>query len=138
MKAAPIQAKFTHKEAQFLEQNEICRFATASKTGQLHIVPVSYVSHEGLVYVAPDYGTRKLRNLRENPNAAVLVDTNATRRAVMISGKAQLIEKGEEYRRIYKLFHSRLAWVRREPWKEGEAPFVMITPTFKTSWGLGK
>ncbi len=138
MKAAPIQAKFNHKETQFLEQSEICRFATASKTGQLHIVPVSYVSHEGLVYVATDYGTKKLRNLRENPNAAVLVDTNATRRAVMISGKAELIEKGAEYRRIYKLFHSRLAWVRRAPWKEGEAPFVKITLTFKTSWGLGK
>lgn len=138
MKAAPIQAKFTHKETEFLKQSEICRFATSSKTGQLHIVPVSYVSHEGLVYIVTDYGTKKLRNLRENPNGALLVDTNATRKAVMISGKAQLIEKGEEYRRIYKLFHSRLAWVRRAPWKEGEAPFVKITPTFKTSWGLGK
>ncbi len=129
---------FTKNEMGFLEQNELCRLATSSKTGELHIVPVSYVSHEGLIYVATDYGTRKLGNLRENPNAAVLVDTNATRKAVMISGKAELIEKGAEYRRIYKLFHSRLAWVRRAPWKEGEAPFVKITPTFKTSWGLGK
>lgn len=130
--------KFTSKEAEFLEQNETCRFATASKKGLLHIVPVSYVFHDGLVYVVTDYGTRKLRNLRENPNAAILMDANSTRRAVMASGPVQLIERGEEYRRIYKLFHSRLDWVRRSPWKEGEAPFVKITPSFKASWGLGK
>lgn len=128
--------KFTASEAKFLEQNELCRLATASKTGELHIVPVSYVWHEGAVYVVTDYGTRKLKNLRENDNAAVLVDTNSTRKAIMISGKTQLIEKGEEYRRIYKVFHSRLDWVKRDPWKEGEAPFVKITPSFKTGWGL--
>ena len=130
--------KFSEAEARFLEQNELCRLATASKKGELHIVPVSYVWHEGFVYVVTDYGTRKLRNLRENPNAAVLVDTDATRKVMMVSGTVQLIEKGEEYRRIYKVFHSRLNWVRRDPWKDGEAPFVKITPTFKTGWGLGK
>ena len=129
---------FTKNEMGFLEQNELCRLATSSKTGELHIVPVSYVFHDGLVYVVTDYGTRKLRNLRENSNGAVLIDANATRKAVLVSGRVQLIEKGEEYRRIYKLFHSKLAWVRRAPWKEGEAPFVKIAPTFKTSWGLGK
>ena len=130
--------KLADKEGRFLEQNEICRLATSSKNGELHIVPVSYIWHEETIYVVTDYGTRKLRNLRENPNAAILVDTNATRKAVLVSGKVQLVEKGEEYRRIYKLFHSKLDWVKRAPWIEGEAPFVKIAPTFKTSWGLGK
>lgn len=129
---------FSKNEMEFLKQNELCRLTTSSKTGELHIVPVSYVFHGGLVYVVTDYGTRKLRNLRENSSAAVLIDTNATRKALLVSGKVQLIEKGEDYLRIYKLFHSRLAWVRRAPWKEGEAPFVKITPTFRTGWGLGK
>ncbi len=130
--------KFKDREVKFLEQNEICRIATASKKNELHIVPVSYVWNDGFLYVVTDYGTRKLKNLRENPNAAVLVDTNATSKVIMVSGTVQLIEKGEEYRRIYKLFHSRLDWVKRDPWKEGEAPFVKIIPTFKASWGLGR
>jgi hypothetical protein len=67
-----------------------------------------------------------------------LVDANATRKVLLVSGKTRLIEKGEEYRRIYKLFHSRLDWVKRDPWKEGEAPFVEIKPSFKAGWGLGK
>ncbi len=129
---------FKDREVKFLEQNEICRIATASKKNELHIVPVSYVWNDGFLYVVTDYGTRKLKNLRENPNAAVLVDTNATSKVMMVSGRVQLIEKGEEYRRIYKLFHSRLGWVKRDPWKEGEAPFVKITPTFKASWGLSR
>jgi len=130
--------EFSGGEKRFLEENELCRLATASKKGEPHIVPVSYIFHDGLVYVVTDYGTRKLRNLHENPHAAILVDTNATRKLIMISGSVQLVEKGEEYRRLYKLFHSRLEWVKRDPWKEGEAPFVKITPSFKTSWGLGK
>ncbi len=129
---------FKDREVKFLEQNEMCRMATASKKNELHIVPVSYVWNDGFVYVVTDYGTRKLKNLRENPNAAVLVDASGTSKVITISGSVQLIEKGEEYHRIYKLFHSRLDWVKRDPWKEGEAPFVKITPTFKASWGLGR
>src|SRR5881409_1041900 len=82
-------------------------------------------------------GTRKLKNLRENPHAAVLVDSGGTQKLLLISGPVEIIEKGEEYRRLYRLFHSRLSWVKRDPWKEGEAPFIKITPGFKTGWGLG-
>ncbi len=102
-------------------------------------MPVSYIWSEGFVYVVTDYGTRKLKNLKENLHAAVLVDTGSyARKAVLISGRVELIEKGEEYQRIYKMFHSKLDWVKRAPWKEGEAPFVKITPMFKTGWGLGR
>ncbi len=130
--------ELTKRETGFLEENGICRFATASRKGEPHIVPVSYIWSEGHAYIVTDYKTRKLRNLRQNPNAALLVDTNGTQKLLMLSGPVEIIEKGEEYRRLYKLFHSKLAWVRRDPWKEGEAPFVKITPTFKAGWGLGK
>ncbi len=131
------KAKLSSKEVAFLESNEICRFATSSRKGEPHVVPVSYVWDGGYAYIVTDYGTRKLRNLRENPQAAALVDSGGTRRLLLISGPVEIIEKGEEYRRLYKLFYSKLDWVKRDPWKEGEAPFVKITPTFKTGWGLG-
>ena len=132
------QVKLSPKELKFLEANEMCRFATASKTGEPHVVPVSYVWQDNYAYIVTDYGTRKLRNLRENPQAAILIDTSGTQKLLLISGPVELIEKGEEYRRLYKLFHSKLGWVKRDPWKEGEAPFVKLTPTFKSGWGLGK
>ncbi len=116
----------------------MCRFGTASKKGEPHIVPVSYVWDNGNPVIVTDYKTRKLKNLRENPHAAILIDTNGTSKLLMISGPVEIIEKGEEYRRLYKLFHSKLDWVRRDPWKEGEAPFIKIKPAFKTGWGHGK
>jgi nitroimidazol reductase NimA-like FMN-containing flavoprotein (pyridoxamine 5'-phosphate oxidase superfamily) len=95
------------------------------------------VWHDGSPYIVTDYGTRKLKNLRENPHAAVLVDTAGTQKLLLVSGPVAIIEKGEEYRKLYKLFYSKLDWVKRDPWKEGEAPFVRINPTFKAGWGLG-
>ena len=130
--------KLTTNEADFLKSNEMCRFATASGKGEPHVVPVSYVWDEDHAYIVTDYGTRKLRNLKENPKAAILVDSGGTRKLLLISGPVEIIEKGEEYRRLYKLFYSKLDWVKRDPWKEGEAPFIKVKPTFKTGWGLGK
>ncbi len=138
MKPSTSEVKFTEKEIGFLEQNEMCRFASASKKGEPHIVPVSYVWQDSHAYIVTDYHTRKLKNLRENPHAALLVDTSGTQKLLLLSGPVEIIEKGEEYRRLYKLFHSKLDWVKRDPWKEGEAPFIKITPTFKTGWGLGR
>ena len=128
----------TRGEADFLQSNEMCRFSTSSGKGEPHVVPVSYVWDSDRAIIVTDYKTRKLKNLRENPHAAILVDTNATQKLLLLSGPVEIVEKGEEYKRLYKLFHSKLAWVRRDPWKEGEAPFVKITPTFKAGWGIGK
>ena len=114
----------------------MCRFATASKDGMPHVVPVSYIWDEGSAYIVTDYGTRKLKNLRENRKAAILVDSGGTRKLILVSGPVEIIEKGEEYKRLYKLFYSKLDWVKRDPWKEGEASFIKINPTFKTGWGL--
>jgi uncharacterized protein len=128
--------KLSQKEIDFLRNNELCRFATASRKGLPHVVPVSYIWDQDYAYIVTDYGTRKLKNLRENPHAAILVDSAGTQKLLLISGPVEIIEKGEEYRRLYKLFYSKLSWVKRDPWKEGEAPFIKITPSFKAGWGL--
>jgi nitroimidazol reductase NimA-like FMN-containing flavoprotein (pyridoxamine 5'-phosphate oxidase superfamily) len=130
------EVKLSSKEIDFLKSNELCRFATASRKGEPHVVPVSYIWDQDYAYVVTDYGTRKLKNLRENPHAAVLVDSSETQKLLLLSGPVEIIEKGEEYRRLYKLFCSKLSWVKRDPWREGEAPFIKVTPSFKAGWGL--
>ena len=132
----PTEVKLSAKEIEFLKGNELCRFATASRKGEPHVVPVSYIWDQNYAYIVTDYGTRKLRNLRENPHAAVLIDAARTQKLLLISGPVEIIEKGEEYRRLYKLFDSKLSWVKRDPWKEGEAPFIKVAPYFKAGWGL--
>ena len=128
--------KLDSNEVDFLKAHEMCRFATASRKGEPHVVPVSYVWEDEHAYIVTDYKTRKLKNLRENPQAALLVDAGGTSKLLLISGPVEIIERGEEYKRLYKLFSSKLDWVKRDPWKEGEAPFIKIKPAFKTGWGL--
>lgn len=64
------------------------------------MVPVSYVWDDNRAYIVTDYRTRKLKNLRENPQAAILVDSGGTRKLILISGPAEIIEKGKEYQLV--------------------------------------
>jgi hypothetical protein len=34
------------------------------------------------------------------------------------------------------MFEKKFLWVRNEPWKENEAPFLKIIATNKISWGI--
>jgi nitroimidazol reductase NimA-like FMN-containing flavoprotein (pyridoxamine 5'-phosphate oxidase superfamily) len=128
---------FTISESRFLDANELGRLATTTPHGAPHVVPVCYVYDKGNLWVAVDYGTGKLRNLRAHRVAAIVVDTLNPNRGLMIQGNTDIIESGTEYRAIYALFYRRFSWVRSDPWSEMEAPFVKISPTAKYSWGLG-
>jgi hypothetical protein len=47
-----------------------------------------------------------------------------------------LVETGEEFKRLYKIFEKKFEWVRNDPWREGDSPFVKVQPDNKVSWGL--
>lgn len=129
-----MKLTFAPSERKFLEANEICRLATSSSRGWPLVTPVSYVLIGDDFYIATDYDTTKVRNIRENPRASLVVDAVSPNRAVVVQGRAELIEKGKEFDDIYRVFHDRFAWVRRDPWKPGEAPFIKISPSMKSSW----
>ncbi|HEY6668803.1 MAG TPA: pyridoxamine 5'-phosphate oxidase family protein [Candidatus Nitrosopolaris sp.] len=132
------QVKFTEKEVSFLLENEVCRVAS-SHNDIPHIVPVNYIHENNFLYFATDYNTKKYQNLEKNKRIAVVVDiynSSVENKAVIIQGTAELIERGEEFKKLYKIFEKRFEWVRNDPWKEGEAPFVKVKPGIKVSWGL--
>ena len=130
--------KFTIREIEFLQANEGCRVATCAKDVP-HIAPVTYYFEDGHFYFATDYNTKKYSNLKKNNKIAISVDiySPVKHKAVIVQGTTILIEKGPEFKRLYDIFYKKFVWVRETPWKEGEAPFVKITPKTKTSWGLG-
>ena len=129
--------RFSPAERDFLIRNEACRIATC-RNNVPHVVPVSYVFENNSFYFASDYGTKKLENIKTNGKLAMTVDEYSSlgNKAVCIQGNAKLIESGPEFKRLYKTFNQRFEWVRREPWKEGEAPFIEVVPYTKVSWGL--
>lgn len=128
--------RFGRGEREFLERNEVGRLATAGRDGLPHVVPVCYLFRDGLFYIATDYGTRKYRNVVENPRAALVVDTYKPHRAVMVQGRVEVLERGEEFRRVREEFYRRFEWARGDPWEEGEAPILKLVPERKASWGL--
>ena len=116
---------------------EECRVAT-SHDNIPHVKPVSYMMYDNAFYIATDYDTRMYKNLQKNPKVALSIDVyqQNNHKAVCIQGKIEIIENGSEFREIYQKFHNKFEWVRNQPWKENEAPFIKIKPFNKTSWGL--
>ena len=132
------KVKVTQKEYDFLSQNEVCRVST-SHDDIPHVVPVTYVYENENVIIVTDYGTRKYKNLKINKNISVVVDVydpSERNMGIVIQGKAVFIERGEEFNRLYQIFNRKFEWVRKEPWEEGEAPFVKIDAFNKVNWGL--
>lgn len=129
--------KFTVKEMEFLSNNEGCRIATVSPDNTPHITPVSYIFQNDMLYFATDYDTKKYKNLKQNPNIALVVDIYSLKNsAIIIQGKVDFIEQGIKFQKLYEIFDRKFEWVRADPWKESEAPFVQVEPYKKISWGL--
>jgi uncharacterized protein len=122
------------RELDFLKSHELCRMATASKDGHPHVVPVIYALDGEDIVVAVDYGTKKLKNLRENPNVALVVDDYSPNRGILMEGKSEILERGKEYLRLLQILYDRFEYYRKNPWKEGESPILKIHPTKATSW----
>ncbi|MSV27013.1 MAG: pyridoxamine 5'-phosphate oxidase [Nitrosarchaeum sp.] len=129
--------EFTKTEEDFLQSMEEARIAT-SHDDIPHVKPVSFIYHTKNIFIATDYKTRTLKNLKINPKVSVTIDIyqSGKHKAVCIQGKAKVLENGQEFQEIYKIFEKKFAWVRNEPWKENEAPFIKIIATNKTSWGI--
>lgn len=136
MTRKPQPVEFSAPERRFLESSELCRLATVYPDCRPQVTPVDYIFRDGIFYVATDYGTRKLRNIQSNNRVALVVDTYRPNRAVIIQGRASIIEQGPQFKTIYALFQNKFSWVRRDPRSEGEAPFIAVKPITKTSWGL--
>jgi uncharacterized protein len=132
------KVKVTQKESKFLLENEVCRIAT-SHDDVPHVVPVAYIYDKDAITFVTDYGTRKYKNLEVNKNVSVVVDVydhSGENKAIILQGKAVIIERGAEFKRLYQIFNKRFEWVRKNPWKEGEAPFVRVDAFNKVRWGL--
>ena len=70
--------------------------------------------------------------------AAVSIDVYnpGAHKAILVQGEIKIIDEGPEFKRIYDVFFKKFEWVRREPWKEKEAPFLKLSTITKISWGL--
>jgi nitroimidazol reductase NimA-like FMN-containing flavoprotein (pyridoxamine 5'-phosphate oxidase superfamily) len=127
------------EEINFITNNECCRLATSFKN-KPHVAPVCYVFVGGYFFVSTDYGTKKLKNIKHNPFVSLVIDVYVPQnhKGIIVNGCVDLVEYGESYKKIYTIFFNKFEWVKKDPWIEGQSPFLKINPSLKVSWGLEK
>ena len=132
-------------ERQFVASMRVARLATADASGAPHVVPVCYALIGDNLYVTIDEkpkrsgvrAMKRLRNIDENPDVAVVVDRyeeDWTRLAwVMLRGRAEILDAGDEHDRAQSALRERYPQyraMRLEP-----LPVIAMRIDRVNSWG---
>jgi PPOX class probable F420-dependent enzyme len=132
-------------ERRFLAHRRIAHLATADSRAAPHVVPVCFAISGGTFYVAidekpkghPSTGLKRLRNIRENPAVAVVVDRYDEDWAllgwVMLHGRAEILTDGTEHRDAQALLRSR--YPQLKAMRLAEHPVIAVRIERTTSWG---
>ena len=125
----------------FLDLARVVRVATADARGAPHVVPVCAVVIDRRVYFASGATGRKVRNIRANPQVALVADDYteawAGLRGVMLVGSARLHDRGPVFRRAQRRLYAKYPPYESEAaLEEGDAVVVEVTPAAVFAWGF--
>ena len=135
----------TDEQQEFLEAARVARFASADRTGQPHVLPVCFALLDNAVCFTIDEKPKKqpgkqlkrLRNLMENPKAALVVDhyeEDWSRLGwVMIQGRADILEAGDTHDRAQSRLRERYPQLRTM--LIDALPVITIRIDHVSSWG---
>jgi PPOX class probable F420-dependent enzyme len=132
-------------ERRFLMTRRVGYLATSDRRATPHVVPVCFAIAGRTLYVTIDEKPKRdasrplkrISNLRENPSAAVVADRydeDWTRLGwVMLRGKAEILEAGNEHRDAQALLRSRYRQLHAMQIAQFEVIALRIEHV--TSWG---
>ena len=141
----PSDSRLTPRAYRLLRSARVAHLATADKSGQPHVVPICFVFDGKHFYSpidekpkrAPPAKLKRLRNIRENPNVALIIDhyeENWRKLAyILIFGKARILQCGAKHRRAVKLLRRKYRQYRAMA--IDERPMIVITAKKIVSWG---
>jgi nitroimidazol reductase NimA-like FMN-containing flavoprotein (pyridoxamine 5'-phosphate oxidase superfamily) len=93
------------KEAlDFVSKNKLCVLATCINN-KPEAATVVYVFNEGNFYIGTNKDSRKLKNLRQNKEVAIVVGVSDELPSVQIEGKAEILT-GETDKKARELFYN--------------------------------
>jgi PPOX class probable F420-dependent enzyme len=134
------------EQTAFLVRQRVARLATASGAGEPHVVPVCFAYSPGRIYTAldqkpkdvPPARLKRVRNILENPNVALIADRYAENWSllafVMVRGRAELLEPGaEEHAAAVRLLRGK--YHQYERMRIDEYPVIAIRSGRAASWG---
>jgi len=138
---------WTAEARRFLEAHRVGHLATAGADGAPHVVPVCYALDDGALYFVADEKPKRrparelqrLRNVRENPRAAVVVDDydeDWTRLAwLLVRGPARVIDEPGAHATALGLLRARYPQYTAMSLDDaGRNPIVRIEPARVVLW----
>lgn len=138
-------SKLSDEERRFLAHRRIAHLATADRHAAPHVVPVCFVMSEGTLYITidekpkrhPSTALKRLRNIAENPAAAVVVDRYDEDWTllgwVMLRGHAEILTEGTEHHDAQALLRSR--YPQLDAMQILQHPVIAVRIERTTSWG---
>jgi len=138
---------WTAEARRFLEAHRLGHLATAGADGAPHVIPVCYAVDDCALYFVADQKPkrgpartlRRLKNLRENPRAALVVDDwdeDWTRLAyVLVRGVASFVDEPTAHAAALGLLRTRYVQYVTMSLDDPRAhPIVRIEPTRVDVW----
>lgn len=92
-----------HEIREYMDSAKTARLATVNSMGKPHVVPVWFYYDGADVYIGTGSKSKKVRNIRENANVALVVDSGEgypNVRGVLIEGKAHLVTEEEDLKHM--------------------------------------
>ena len=129
---------FSEKEIRFLKYMRVGRLATMEGEA-IHLVPICPVFDGTIFFMATHTKTRKVRNLRKNNNATLLIDQYSEdwmrHVAVMMTGTVDIIGRGSEFDRAKALLDAKFQQYNELfPIQEGESVILCFKPAKAVTW----
>ncbi len=131
-------------ESRFLLDERVAHLATASASGEPHVVPVCFAFRDGVFYIAidrkpkraPPLRLKRVRNLLENPAVSLVIDAydeDWSRLAYLLAhGQAEVLLSGAEREAAIGLLKGKYAQYRGMD-MEG-APVIKIAVSRVAFW----
>jgi len=127
----------------FLEKAQFARLATINEDGSVHLAPIFFRYENGQILMATQEPSRKVRNIKRNPNVSILIDTTEVPfKGALIYGIAELDYEDVISKRI-AIFKKRLCREDAETYAKRLAGkwkcvILRITPTRIASFDYSK
>ena len=138
-------SRLTPSASRLIRSARVAHLATADKNGRPHVIPICYV-FDGKCFYSPidekpkrvtASKLKRLRNIRENPQVALLIDRYdedwAKLAYVLVTGRARLLASGSKHRKA--VTHLRRKYSQYRKMSIDRLPMILIRPTRVTTWG---
>jgi len=135
----------SEEERTFVDQHRVAHLATADAGGAPHVIPVCYALVGDCLYFIVDdkpkrsrHRLKRLRNLAENPRAALVIDEydDDWRRLayLLVQGGATLVTDRQEYAAALTVLRRRYPPYRQMALQFDRHPMVRIQPLARHFW----